>query len=193
MREVKDWYWSNEASLSNPTYAGESLSCAWHEEVPKSRAESQGWSIRGCQWVDAPGTFLEIDNWNTQATPTTESGLLELCTFQETVYYLGSTSLYLLYKSSHWRSIGKKLKTSPPWCSTYKRPLPKVSCFYVITQKFHRVQRRHCNTIQVHKYWWINSVFLCRAEECQSAVWGHKAHRVPSSVAALQQRMNSSR
>lgn len=58
----------------------------------------------------ASGASLGINSGNIQATPTTEPGQIELCTFQEEVHDLGSVILYPLYKTSLWRYVGKKLK-----------------------------------------------------------------------------------
>ena len=103
------------------------------------------------QWADAPGTFSKIGNWNIQASPTTEPGLVYLYTFLEVVYYLGSTNLNPLNKSSHWRNVRKEVGRLHFLDAPHKKPLPKLSCFYVISQKFHCVQGWPCNTIQVHK------------------------------------------
>lgn len=43
-----------------------------------------------------------------------DPGLLHLYTFLEVVYYVGSTNLNPLNKSSHWRNVEKELKISPP-------------------------------------------------------------------------------
>ena len=109
-RGVKGWCWSNDTSPSNPTHAVESLSCGWHEEVSRPRVESHGWSRWDSQWADAPGTFSKIGNWNIQPSPTTEPGLVYPYTFLEVVYYLGSTNLNPLNKSSHWKNVEKKLE-----------------------------------------------------------------------------------